>query len=389
MTTNVKFGEKELSGFEKYQKNWKTLKRDSLSVIKAYDERLKEEMTLLKRQVKDHKKYQLYTHSIDSLHESLKSVEQQHDSLMYVKRNIDWKEVYERTKNEIDHQLSDNRIYQELSEYEARYADQLSVDTVLHKSLTKIEERAGNEFENYASTEFGNEPDIQKLSGETEALELARQAQELMISDKEKMQRAFSKVSQLSAREMFVANEEKVVEAIQVLDTAKLKDKQLGTFENPKASRSWSEHFSYGGNLQIEISETTLIDFLPWIGWNIRKQWIWGVGANYKAAWTFGDGLEYIPEQEHIGARVFTEYDFWKGIYLHGEAERLWQTFNLSEAEEPNTTQGANGWLLGLGKTYQIKGKLQGNFQVLYNFGYDEQGPYHKPWIIRFGLRHN
>ncbi len=389
MTTNVKLGDKELSGFEKYRESWKTLKRDSLAVIKAYDERLKDEMALLKQQVKDHKKYQLYTHSIDSLHESLKNVEQQHNSLMYVKRNIDWKEVYEKTKDDIDHQLSDNRTYQELSEYEVRYGDQLSVDTVLHKSLTTIEERAGSELKNYMGNELESGPDIQEFTGETEALELASQVQGLVDHNTEKMQRAFGKVSQLSAREILVANEEKLIEAIQVLDTAKLKDKQLGTFENSKASRSWSERFIYGGNLQVEISETTLIDFSPWMGWSILRQWMWGIGANYKSAWTFEDGLDHLPEQEHIGARVFTEYDFWKGIYLHGEAERLWQTQYLNESEELEDIQGVNGWLLGIGKAYQIKGKLQGNFQVLYNFGYDEQGPYHKPWIIRFGLRHN
>lgn len=389
IATQINISDTRLSQVEGYQRQWKAFKRDSLEKLNTYKQRAKEEAALLKQQIKDHKKYRLYTHTIDSLQSAFDRSRRTRDSLTSVKKNTDWKALYAQSLVVADEQLSGTQAYEALSPYRSLDREALTPDSLLSRWMVRSEELATRELEAQMTDHFQGLPEIQELTGEAEGMDMLNQARSSINPTQDRISKTFDKASQLSARDAFVSNKEKVIEAIQVLDTAKLKDKQLGSFDNGDERKDWSERLSYGGNLQVEISETTLIDFSPWMGWSIRKQWMWAIGANYKSAWTFNDGLDYMATDERVGARVFTECDFWKGIYVHGEAERLWQTYALSEGTDTSPSQGVNGWLLGLGKFYQIKGKLQGNFQVLYNFNYENDGPYHSLWIIRFGLRHN
>ncbi|GEM_PF-223329 len=393
INTELKVNNRYLDQVDQHGQEWKGFKKDSLAKLNAYREQVRDEVRLLKQQLKQHEKYQLYTHTADSLEEALGRTQALSDSLTLAKKNIEWKQIYAQSLIMAEEVLSENKLYQDLSSYDTTIdttmLNNLDADSLLVLGLDHVEKQAAQELSRKLEDGIQTTPQLNELTGETEALNMMDQAKTSFSPTMESTRNAFAKASQLSARDFFSQNEAKVINAIQVLDTAKLKEKQLGTFEDGRNARPWSERFSYGGNLQLELSETTQIDFSPWAGWSVRKQWMWALGFNYRSAWSFDNGLDRLSGQEHYGARIFTEYEFWKGIYLHGESERLWHTRTALEDSDMAPGRGVNGWLLGLGKAYQIKGKLQGNFQVLYNFNYETDGPYQKPWIIRFGLRHN
>ena len=389
IATQVTVSDARFSQIEGHHRRWKAFRRDSLAGLKACKQRIDAEAQLLKQQLKQHEKYQLYTHTVDSLQEALDRTQALSDSLTSAKKNIDWKQVYAQSLIMAEEALAENKPYQDLSSYDTTMLNNLDADSLLALGSDHVENQATQELSRTLEDEIRTTPQLSELTGETAALHMMDQAKTSFSPTVESTRNAFAKAAQLSARAFFSQNQAKVINAIQVLDTAKLKQKQLGTFEDGRNAQPWSERFSYGGNLQLELSETTRIDLSPWAGWSVRKRWMWALGVNYRSAWSFDNGLDHVSGQEHYGARIFTEYEFWKGIYLHGESERLWQARAALEDGDTASGQGVNGWLLGLGKAYRIKGKLQGNFQVLYNFNYEADGPYHRPWVIRFGLRHN
>jgi hypothetical protein len=73
-------------------------------------------------------------------------------------------------------------------------------------------------------------------------------------------------------------------------------------------------------------------------------------------------------------------------LSIHREYEHISKEFEIGSSDtfERNWVEGA---LAGISSSYTVKGKVKGNFSVLYNFLYHfEQAIYTSPWVFRFGL---
>jgi len=150
--------------------------------------------------------------------------------------------------------------------------------------------------------------------------------------------------------------------------------------------KPFKERFFLGGTLQLLVGDPTSIDFSPLAGYKLNKRWSAGVGGTYRIS--FGsDKSKYTNhiDQGVYGYRVFSEYLFFKGFFVHGEFESMNKKLENQLSDQPKRIW-VNGLMAGLGKEYRFAKKVKGNVMVLYNFLHSEDSPYDKPFVIRFSF---
>jgi len=140
----------------------------------------------------------------------------------------------------------------------------------------------------------------------------------------------------------------------------------------------------FGGYLQINRKEEySAFDISPQIGYKWNKKYLWGIGGTYRLKFN-EDQKSLLKGEEVYGGRFFMEYKF-NRIFAHGEYE------NISHAKVDDQTDEvirihSPGALLGLGIEYNFIKGSKGNMMVLYNFLHNDDSPYEKAFVFRFGF---
>ncbi|MDN5217554.1 hypothetical protein QQ020_36110, partial [Fulvivirgaceae bacterium BMA12] len=197
------------------------------------------------------------------------------------------------------------------------------------------------------------------------------------------------------AKDHFAGQQEKLLAAQSKLTKLKQKMGKFGALnggklkkENEMKGKPLGERLVLGGNFQLHPGDLVSLDISPIVGYRWTKMLRIGLGGTYRTTFDEKEKFLLSDEKEVFGYRGYVEHDVYKGFYVHGEYERLNGT-DLSKKNIPQDNR-ANTWrdgaLLGLGKSYQIKNKIKGNVMMLYNFLYDDQSHYNKPWNLRFGF---
>ena len=144
-----------------------------------------------------------------------------------------------------------------------------------------------------------------------------------------------------------------------------------------------------GLNFQIVSLDPVIIDFNPVLGYKVNKKFHIAIGGSYRARYTeshANNQLRIGQDELTYGYRVFTEYNVWKMLSIHAEYERMSKEFEIGTSDTFER-KWLEGVLAGVSSNYKVKGKLKGNFSVLYNFLYHfEQAVYASPWVFRFGI---
>lgn len=147
------------------------------------------------------------------------------------------------------------------------------------------------------------------------------------------------------------------------------------------------ERFSFGGNFQIYIDETTSIDLSPEVAYHLDRNWSIGVSAFYRLEVKW-DELSKALDQSIYGYRAFSEYRLFSSFFAHLEFESLVSpTPSIPGVEQSNKMN--NSFLAGVERRIQMGGGAEAQLALLYNFNYKENPTYTSPWNVRFGFNVN
>ena len=196
-----------------------------------------------------------------------------------------------------------------------------------------------------------------------------------------------------SAKDHFAEHGEVLQDAQQQL--GKLKKKYSVVNGDTQQKRSslqgtpLGKRLVYGGTMQLQRTPSLSIDLAPQVAYRWNKRISSGVGLVYRLAPE--GGIKKLRQQltgnnAIYGGRLYGEYEVVRSLLLHGEYERLSQRV-ATTGENLTDRQWQSSLLAGIGKTYQIAGKWQGNVLMLYNFRHQQQDIHTRPWVVRFGFQ--
>lgn len=157
---------------------------------------------------------------------------------------------------------------------------------------------------------------------------------------------------------------------------------------NPLNGKPLIERLIPGINLQVfEQRNLVNIDASPFVVYKISPRWRVGTGATYR--FQFNKKVQLVEDHPAYGGRVMTNILIWGGLHFHLEGEVMKIVPYDFYTQSYNTEEGKK-WIPGLHggimKHYKISKKINGNFQVLYNFLYHRNGLYPNKVNMRFGF---
>lgn len=146
----------------------------------------------------------------------------------------------------------------------------------------------------------------------------------------------------------------------------------------------------YGGDLGFGMSGNYLdLSLSPQVGYRIFNPWEVGVRGTYKLQCFFYPNVSNVY-YHYFGVAPYTNFQFYKGLYLHVEDEML---LGLSRYEhQTEQRKWFNSFFGGVGyRQYSYSGGYT-FIMLLYNFSYenpenyDVMYPYYSPLEIRVGF---
>lgn len=156
---------------------------------------------------------------------------------------------------------------------------------------------------------------------------------------------------------------------------------------NSQKTKTFKQRLEYGADIQFDnkgnfMPSTTDMSFK--IGYKLNDKSSVGIGINYKVG--LGQSWNKINfSSEGIGLRSYVKWKLYKSFYAQGGSE--WNYF--TRFKNVNELRNANHWqqsaLLGINKSYSINKKVNGNFQLLYDFLHNKHTPVSQPFIFRLG----
>lgn len=176
-------------------------------------------------------------------------------------------------------------------------------------------------------------------------------------------------------------------------DVAELKEKyskvidsndlSTATKVNSLKDEPLANRLVFGGTFQLHVDQNTSLDINPEISYRVNKQLDIGLGGTYRLNVETKDLANTIQEKQVVGSRGFVEHLLFRSFYFHGEVEALKGSFQ-------DTTEEFRQWnyslLAGIERRFTLRGNVEGQVSVLYNFLYADHPLYRSPWSFRFGF---
>ncbi|AWW28897.1 hypothetical protein DN752_01425 [Echinicola strongylocentroti] len=139
-----------------------------------------------------------------------------------------------------------------------------------------------------------------------------------------------------------------------------------------------------GGSFQLHVDMDTKVDLNPEISYRVNKKFDIGLGGTYRLTVATKDIPNSAADPKVMGARAFAEHQLIKQFYLHGEYEGL--QGKVTQADKQVSRDWYFSVLAGLERRFRLKGKVQGQAQLLYNFSSRDNPLYGSPWVFRVGF---
>jgi hypothetical protein len=259
-------------------------------------------------------------------------------------------------------------------------------------------ENLPKELENAAT----NIDEVKEFSAETKKFEQTKNVlQEYQQSMRELNEKALlDKGKDLGKKELadhFTGNEEKLKSGVAQLDKLKAKYGNIADSRylpkrapNPLKSKPFIERIIPGINFQtFKKGNLVNVDLSPFVAYRIYPRWRAAVGGTYRFQLT--KKIQPVTDDKAFGFRVFTNYKVFRGFHLHVEGEWMRamvydpysQQISTPDDLEQKWVPGLYGGLL---KEYKVGKRINGNFQVLYNFLFERNGLYPAKVNMRFGF---
>jgi hypothetical protein len=153
--------------------------------------------------------------------------------------------------------------------------------------------------------------------------------------------------------------------------------------ENVMRSKPFYERLVPGISLQAYKVNVYSLDFAPQIGFKASGRFTLGIGGIYR----MGVSEKFKRYAQGVGVygyRAYSDINFIKGIYVHGEIEKLvLDKFTVPQFKIEQQPDKLTNFHIGLGKRYAISKKINGNLLVLYRA--ELKG--HMPSMSKINLR--
>jgi hypothetical protein len=160
-----------------------------------------------------------------------------------------------------------------------------------------------------------------------------------------------------------------------------------GFTPNHQRTKSFGGRIVWGMDMQFGRA----VSYLPTTanigvtaGYRLNDRLTTGIGIDYLMG--MGTGWKDIHfSNQGAGLREYTKWQIKKGWDLQGGAE-----FNyMASFQSIARLRGLQNWqtsaLLGISKQYKVSRKINGNFQILYDFLYRQHLPNTQPFLFRLG----
>ena len=161
--------------------------------------------------------------------------------------------------------------------------------------------------------------------------------------------------------------------------------KDLGFKPNSQRTKSFKNRLEKGANIHFG----KLNNYFPagadiglTLGYKLNDNSVIGMGTSYKLG--LGNSFNTIHlSQQGYTLRSFLDWKIKGSFYAYGGYEKIY----LPTIQQLRSTlnQWQESGLLGLSKKYALKGKLNGNMQLLFDFLSYKSLPKREPIIFRFG----
>ena len=154
---------------------------------------------------------------------------------------------------------------------------------------------------------------------------------------------------------------------------------------NPMKGQPLQVRLRPGMMLHFQKGTIASLDFSPQLSYRLTGRITVGAGSTYRVY--FRTERPFFPGGPYIyGGRVFTDYIFWKNLFVHAELESLRRPGGISLMGDRYQKDWVESIPLGLGKQFNIGKRIQANTQMLYNVITTNYSPYHSQWLFRMGF---
>jgi hypothetical protein len=158
----------------------------------------------------------------------------------------------------------------------------------------------------------------------------------------------------------------------------------LGQDDIPVKERPMRERIFFGGNFGLQFGTITFVDVSPLIGYRFTDKFSAGPGISYMFYRERFAG--FAPFETSIyGGRIFSRYEIFRGIFLHGEYEVLNREIFDYLVSPDRFRMNVTSILLGGGFRQHMGGRTFLNLLVLWNINESAYSMYNNP-IIRMGI---
>ncbi|MEQ9298573.1 MAG: hypothetical protein RIF33_08420 [Cyclobacteriaceae bacterium] len=442
--SNISVDTKYKEELEALQEQFELIKEDSLAALDHLERRYEAEKEGVKERWKARPEARRYTAMQQAYDEQLNAYDQKIEAVKEHKHSIDWDqlkqlfvahhqqgvelaelskeyELAEELKRSYDEyagqwaeldtlsQIDTTAVKAEAERRGLAYADELSdgrasqvsqlgplsndkdsLSSFAKERLSTAQEEAVTTLEQEATQrgeQLLREGGLQEVNADQLQAQTFGEGQLVQFAEPIKSERVLAMIEErtelTSARTALSQHTAELTQAYEQVRDVQQREVVLGTYDSiDRLQLSFEDRFVYGGNLQLQLGDITHVDLSPWVGWKAAEKLLLGGGVTYRTDFHFGDVEE---EELDFGpaARVFGEFTFFRGYYLHVEGERFW---GKSQEGELLSNVSTTNLLAGIGKTITLKGKLKSNLHILYNLTHDKNEPYPSPWVVRFGV---
>ena len=147
---------------------------------------------------------------------------------------------------------------------------------------------------------------------------------------------------------------------------------------------SFRQRIQLGGTFQFKpVAKGLKIDLNPTVSYWLNKQWILGLGGNYRI--NFGDERLLDGPNQVNGVRAFVDRMLFNNTFFHIEWEYLSSEFRSNESLHTQKDQ-SGGFLIGLGKTLPLARGINITAHTLYRLNHTQSTVYSSPWVFRIGF---
>ncbi len=153
------------------------------------------------------------------------------------------------------------------------------------------------------------------------------------------------------------------------------------------SDKNWKDRIVVGGNLAAQFGSATFIQVSPLVGYRVTKNLTSGVGFSYQYISENYNALNFYDYKAQVfGARVFSQYDLFYGLFAHAEYEMSWYKIAYEDANLEPYQGNVPALFLGGGYNFMVGENARFQLMALYDVLHNIESINYNALVIRMGF---